>query len=306
MEKTSHELIREIHWSFDSAADSILKESLTVIEKIKEGEKEDFDKIKKLKDKGFPQCGNVTNVRELNERRQQLSEMTKIVEFWSVNYPQYKFVTDEQVKNICKKYGLVNVVSHRFKGEIPMKNVDEILNFEIKTIHKSFITMSSDMLNLTQVPDSSIISYDTLVQDSVEFEADCQQRIDGIDSAIKIQKNESELVRLRMSRDKYTTAKYKLKQIVQNNLPSEYEEMWKNSAFLVCVSYKHSYPRIEVPFTICAPESDFQLMSNERFADGKIVLDDPIVLYKVKGGSLVVSKWGLEGEDSELVNQQMN
>jgi hypothetical protein len=35
-------------------------------------------------------------------------------------------------------------------------------------------------------------------------------------------------------------------------------------------------------------------------------LPDPIVLQPVNGGYLIVSKWGLEGEDAELTNEKMN
>jgi hypothetical protein len=60
-------------------------------------------------------------------------------------------------------------------------------------------------------------------------------------------------------------------------------------------------------FKICAPVKDFntEYMSIE---DGYKLsnIPDPIVLQPVKGGYLIVSKWGLEGEDKELVNEVLN
>lgn len=59
---------------------------------------------------------------------------------------------------------------------------------------------------------------------------------------------------------------------------------------------------------ICASVKDFDT-KNMRIEDGyklELNLPDPIVLQPVKGGYLVVSKWGLEAEDADLVNEKMN
>jgi hypothetical protein len=61
-------------------------------------------------------------------------------------------------------------------------------------------------------------------------------------------------------------------------------------------------------FKICASVKDFDT-SNMRIEDGyrlEYNLPDPIVLQPVNGGYLIVSKWGLEGEDAELTNEKMN
>ena len=61
------------------------------------------------------------------------------------------------------------------------------------------------------------------------------------------------------------------------------------------------------PFSICAPIKDFDT-ERLRIKDGYKLCEipDPIVLQPVKGGYLVVSKWGLEASDGIVVNQQMN
>jgi len=65
--------------------------------------------------------------------------------------------------------------------------------------------------------------------------------------------------------------------------------------------------RAKEPFKICAPESDFD-MRYLRKNDYKLEfhIPDPIVLQPVKGGYLIVSKWGLEANDSSLVNEKQN
>lgn len=41
-------------------------------------------------------------------------------------YPGYKFLTEQQVKDLCLKYGLCLGSTGSYKGDIPMKNLDEL------------------------------------------------------------------------------------------------------------------------------------------------------------------------------------
>ncbi len=59
------------------------------------------------------------------------------------------------------------------------------------------------------------------------------------------------------------------------------------------------------PFKICAPEKDFD-MRDKKVEGYKIVPKDPIVLQPVKGGYLIVTKWGLEASDELVVNEINN
>jgi hypothetical protein len=61
-------------------------------------------------------------------------------------------------------------------------------------------------------------------------------------------------------------------------------------------------------FKICAPIKDFNL-SNTSVKDGyklEVNIPDPIVLQPVKGGYLIVSKWGNEASDEIVVNEVFN
>ncbi len=63
----------------------------------------------------------------------------------------------------------------------------------------------------------------------------------------------------------------------------------------------------KVPLYICAPKADMNI-------EGKIMkgvfatnpVPDPIVLHYVDDGFLILSKWGLEGQDPMLVNEAHN
>lgn len=57
-------------------------------------------------------------------------------------------------------------------------------------------------------------------------------------------------------------------------------------------------------FQICAPETDFNTRGMSKI--GKFLIPDPIVLQPVKGGYLIVTKWGLEASDELVVNEKQN
>lgn len=62
--------------------------------------------------------------------------------------------------------------------------------------------------------------------------------------------------------------------------------------------------KVKLPLQICAPETDFNMAHMAKH--GHKLIPDPIVLQPVNGGYLIVSKWGLEGEDESLVNEKLN
>lgn len=63
------------------------------------------------------------------------------------------------------------------------------------------------------------------------------------------------------------------------------------------------------PFKICAPKKEFNT-SGYEVKDGFRLVYDPIVIQPVKyksiEGGLIISKWGLEGQDETLVNEINN
>lgn len=63
------------------------------------------------------------------------------------------------------------------------------------------------------------------------------------------------------------------------------------------------------PFRICAPHKDFKTDGYE-IKEGYKLVYDPIIIQPVQymgfSGGLVITKWGLEGNDESLINEKMN
>ena len=76
--------------------------------------------------------------------------------------------------------------------------------------------------------------------------------------------------------------------------------------FYVSGESENEVDYIKEPFKMVAPVKDFD-MTGKRLS-GVYIQDipDPIVLQPVDGGYLIVSKWGDEASDKDLVNETMN
>jgi len=123
--KTDKETIQEIHESFDSAADRILKEAKEIINSKIPSEK--HEKMAKL---GFTCAKGVQENVLLKKQIEFQERIADKLSYYSQKYPFYKFITEFEVEKICNKYNLVFGECHQYLGDIPLKNVEEIANFK--------------------------------------------------------------------------------------------------------------------------------------------------------------------------------
>lgn len=59
-------------------------------------------------------------------------------------------------------------------------------------------------------------------------------------------------------------------------------------------------------YMICAPLKDMEMDKAELKGHRIVEIPDPVVLYPVQFGYLIISKWGIEANDQDLVNEKMN
>ena len=124
--------VAEIHETFLTEVDRLLVEAgiKTVVE-IED--KKTFDTGKKLHELGFVATTAACEYRDTqqdileasqeNDKKELLKEH---IRYFSQKYPLYRFITEESVKKICKKYGLVYGDVNFYKGDVPDKNIKEI------------------------------------------------------------------------------------------------------------------------------------------------------------------------------------
>lgn len=236
--ETVQKTIEKIHNEFDTAGEKLLAEAKQILSR-----EDDTSKGDRLKSLGFAKCAAVETASKIKLEKAQSQETAELVQYYQQWYPNYKFITESIVKQICEKYGLVCGEVGMYKGDVPEKNISEIESFKLR---------DEDKIKQTNFDD---------YRDNMLRNALMNQRSLGFSGF-------------------YQTT-------YSPDPPSQITERL-----------------IQPIFTICAPEKDFDMKYMSKI--GYKLIPDPIVLQPVKGGYLIVSKWGLEASDEGLVNQKMN
>lgn len=137
-------LVAEIHNAFYTEVDRI-KEFALDKHSLETGSQELIEKGKRLRALGFV---STQEVKEAQQETNRLSELKKenlkkeslvrAIEYFSFKYPHYKFITEESVKKICSKYGLIYGDIKYYKGTVPDINLDHIEKFKIAKEDKCY------------------------------------------------------------------------------------------------------------------------------------------------------------------------
>lgn len=136
--KTKNELVDEIHQTFMTEVDRLLKEAR--ISKPIDTIKQDLiDKTKRLQRLGFNNAKEITEgakeierLRKIEKENEDKRQLINAINYFSSKYPQYKFITEESVKFICEKYGLVYGEVSSYIGTVPDENLIHIEEFAIE------------------------------------------------------------------------------------------------------------------------------------------------------------------------------
>lgn len=137
-------LVAEIHESFNTEVAKLLAEA-----KIMKSTATDYDvlikKSERLKKLGFSntsECikanGEIERLLVLVKENKNKETIIEVINFCSMHYPNYKFITEESVQKICAKYGLVYTIVSKYKGIVPDANLLAIENFKLKDDHQGW------------------------------------------------------------------------------------------------------------------------------------------------------------------------
>lgn len=249
-------LIKEIHTSFLTEVDKLLV--LARDQKSLQTDKQSLiDKSKRLKSLGFSQTEEIKEAQKEIDRLEALQkenndkrEIINAIEYFGIKYPCYKFITEDSVRKICEKYGLIYGEVTKYKGTVPDANLKQMEEFKI----------SNDDCCCTQ---STRFRYGTPDIKNISF---------------------SEMRRL---------------------------EIYYSSPSNLSSFSTHNFEKS--PLEIVAPSVDFDFQDSEleNFKlNKKIKIPDPIVLQPVFYGTkkyyLIVTAWGDEASDENVVNEKMN
>lgn len=261
--KTTTEIIEEIHHSFYSEVDAILAEA--GIQKSTDGMIKECDekKAERLKKLGFEQTQEVESIGKKIKERSLVEEENRkkqatidAVHYFSQKYPLYKFITEESVKRICKKYNLIYGTSKRYIGTVPDKNLEQMEAFKVSIEDKAYEQNICSFNSWGNNKQTSIMSYASYI--------------------------------------------------------SERDASENRNVHAMLASRGTAISYNEAPFEICAPAKDFNTkgMDLKDFKLTNIEIPDPIVLqpivYQNVKHYLIVTRWGDEASDENVVNQKLN
>lgn len=261
--KSTKEIVEMIHSEFHIAGEQLLREAHTIL-----GTKLEPIPIR-LKALGFTSAHGVKDVERALLKRHDALRMSTIIEDYFRGYPNYRFITDDKVNEICKKYGLVFGPVACYTGKVPEKNLIDIENFKQKALSYKDTR-----------PDSLVNIVGRLSEDRRNLE--------------KISKD----FPLGVPANHLTTT----------GRSGQFLEFAGGMRIQV-----ESYTRIEHTLSICAPKKEMNL-SGKKMINGKwydsfkvtVPVPDPVVLQPVKHGYLIITAWGPEASDENVVNHRMN
>lgn len=237
--------IEEIHATFDTSGEKILAEAKEILSRplIDNSKKQE-----RLRNIGFTATKPFADETAFKMARFKAQEQVEAIEYYQLHYPNYKFITEDIVQEICKKYGLLYGEAEKYIGDIPDKNISEIEAFKLR-----------------------------------EEDYYKEEKYFSIFEALRPRERRSPLI--------------------------SYGEAVLWAGGIDPFEAKPQKKKSKPAFKICAPQKDFNIQGYE-VVDGYKLVYDPIVIQPVKYksiiGGLIISKWGLEGQDESLVNEKMN
>ena len=271
--KPQQKIIKEIHDSFDNAQEHLLAESLSIIGKC---ENKDFDKAERLQKLGFVNSETVTKTEKERQQILKSREDAELVQYYKQEYPFLKFLKEEQLEAICKKYNLVFAPVEHYLKDVPEKNIKEIEN--AKVLKKSDIFSGISILEIESF--WSNVPYD--LKDILKNGLKIPTKLKDLNIT------DSDVINFAKKYGGYS---------------GDYNGYVFNSIKI--------HEDLKDGLFICAPKSHFDLkglrQNNLGFFNFKTIeVKDPIVFRYCRGGIQVLSKWGLEANDAELANEILN
>lgn len=130
-------LVQQIHDDFYGTQDELIKYSNDIV--LLTDEQQEFtNKIERLRELGFknveldnPLIKELSNINDTNKEKTHLA---KVIHYFNDKYPSYKFITQEGVNSLLKKYNLVISDCDEYKGQVPLENIEHLEKFKIDDI----------------------------------------------------------------------------------------------------------------------------------------------------------------------------
>jgi hypothetical protein len=281
--KTNNELVAEIHEAFYSADERLLQQAKDLLANPR------LDKAiyaERLGALGFGSAKPVKEAIAIAENHLKAGDLIKGIEHWRMYYPGNKFITEEEVKRICEKYGLLLGDAANYTGDVPEKNLCEIEAFKLRK--EDYTEKSRGWGGLLEA-----MTLNWFGQTGNEIRLiSTKSRRTGVLSQYFDRVN-GEMSGLPKSIGMITEP------LIGGGWAIGYDPYGGPK------KEEKAAEKEQASFKICAPKQDFNTLGYVE-VDGYRLVYDPVVLQPVKDGYLIVTAWGQEASDEIVVNQINN
>lgn len=268
------QVVKDIHNEFNIAGERLLQESLAI---LKQEEKKDLRKGELLNSAGFinsVQSGEFAKSIEVSENARFVAS---IVTKYKQMFPCHKFIKNDDVLKINKKYNLNIAETEDFIGFVPQKNLDDIHSFKNnhKLVNKRYFIESIDIFKMALW--------------------------------ISFAKNKFQNYLKSINYTVVAESKRHAESLVYG-ICAKFSNTSHNSEYISIHGITFSE---KGPFVICAPNKDFKKQTVFQQLLNPVAtkfntVPDPIVLYPVEHGYIIVTAWGDEASDPLVINENNN
>lgn len=120
--------VLEIHQDFYNESDRL---ALTAKKVAETKDTATIEKAERLRKLGFTGTKPVKRVEKKSKFAEKMDGVDKAISYFATKYPMHRFITEDSVKRICKKYGLIYGTADRFIGDVPDANLEQMERFKI-------------------------------------------------------------------------------------------------------------------------------------------------------------------------------
>lgn len=124
--RTTFQIIEEIHHEFLTAGDELIKEANLILEANKPKSNTGY----MLNTLGFINTKEAKEFKKFEEISKEKTKTLEKVFYYQKKYPNNKFITENQIKRICKKYNLICAPTENYKGSVPKEKLHQIFEFK--------------------------------------------------------------------------------------------------------------------------------------------------------------------------------
>jgi hypothetical protein len=273
-DKSTVELIAEIHHSFNAVGDKLLAEAQATLAGTDE---RSIAKGERLRAAGFVNTKQVKQTQEQAAKAAAARGVQELILTYALRYPTNKFITRQHVDQIAAKYSLVTGDISAYTGFVPEKNLRELEGFSSR-FQKA--DGEVDLVRITR------LSYEKMNSPAALAWAKLYPGLEVPLNSEHLRVPENGGVTPNLSR---------------RGVGAERAYLFFEDYELVSRSRQ----------LICAPAADMDLSQLKQqnghwFRAQQIHVPDPVVLQPVKGGYLIVTAWGDEASDPLVLNEQLN